>query len=149
MSPGHPSSPPTTTSDVHGGPVPGKALVTGASGAVSNAVLAALRPSGAAVRALSRGPQTVAGWKEQGIDAATGSLDDLDGALQGCEQMFLLSAAAPDQHGQDRARIDAAAATGVVHVVKLSSGDAVGSPPISWARGHASSDAYLHASGTG
>ena len=128
----------------HGG---GRVLVTAASGSVGREVLSALRAADVPVRALSRNPKTVAAWKDEGIDAATGALDDLDGALEGCERMFLLSAATTDQYGQDRAAIDAAAAAGISHVVKLSSGDAVPGSPISWARSHAYSDQYLQATG--
>ena len=125
----------------------GRVLVTAASGAVGSEVLAALRSAGVPVRALSRNPTTVGRWKEQGVDAAVGALDDLGAALQGCEAMFLLSAATPDQYGDDRVAVDAARAAGLTHVVKLSSGDAVPDSPIAWARSHAYSDAYLQASG--
>ena len=125
----------------------GRVLVTAASGAVGSEVLAALRAAGVPVRALSRSPRTVARWQEQGIDAAVGALDDLGTALEGCERMFLLSAATRAQYGDDRAAVDAARAAGLTHVVKLSSGDAVPDSPIDWARSHAYSDRYLQASG--
>ena len=125
----------------------GTVLVTAASGAVGGEVLAALRSAGVPVRALSRNPRTVARWQEQGIDAAVGALDDLGAALEGCERMFLLSAATREQYGDDRAAVDAARAAGLTHVVKLSSGDAVAGSPIDWARSHAYSDQYLRASG--
>ena len=127
----------------------GRVLVTGASGSVGRAVLAALRDAGVPVRALSRNPATVDAWRSEGVDAATGALDDLAGALEGCERMFLLSAATPDQYVDDRAAVDAARAAGITHVVKLSSGDAVPDSPIAWARAHAYSDRYLQASGMG
>lgn len=125
----------------------GRVLVTGASGSVGREVLTALTLRRVPVRALSRNPQTVASWKDEGIDAAVGSLDDLTDALHGCERVFLLSAATPDQYSQDRQAIDACHTAGISHVVKLSSGDAVPDSPISWARGHAYSDAYLEQSG--
>ena len=127
----------------------GKVLVTAASGAVGAEVLTALRAADVPVRALSRNPATVARWREQGVDAAVGAPDDLGEALQGCERMFLLSAATPDQYGDDRVAIDAARAAGLSHVVKLSSGDAVPDSPIAWARSHAYSDQHLQASGLG
>ena len=125
----------------------GKVLVTAASGVVGREVLAALRSAGIPVRAVSRNPDTVARWEKEGIDATAGSPDDLQAALQGCDRMFLLSAATPDQYGDDRRAIDAARAAGLTHVVKLSSGDAVADSPIDWARSHAYSDQYLKASG--
>lgn len=125
----------------------GKVLVTAASGAVGSEVLAALRSAEVPVRALSRSPGTVARWRDAGIDAVTGTLDDLGAALEGCQRMFLLSAATPDQYVDDRLAIDAARAAGLSHVVKLSSGDAVPDSPIDWARSHAYSDQYLQASG--
>lgn len=128
-------------------PHEGRVLVTGASGSVGREVLAALSRHGLPVRALSRNPQTVALWRDEGVDAAVGSLDDLADALPGCERVFLLSAATPDQYVQDRLAIDACRAAGVAHVVKLSSGDAVPDSPISCARGHAYSDEYLRNSG--
>lgn len=105
-------------------------LVTGASGSVGREVLAALRRADVPVRAISRDPGTVARWEDEGIDAAVGALDDLGAALEGCGRMFLLSAATPDQYGDDRVAIDAARAAGLAHVVKLSSGDAVADSPI-------------------
>lgn len=128
-------------------PPGGRVLVTGASGSVGREVLTALTRCGVPVRALSRNPHTVASWKEQGLDASVGSLDDLTDALPGVERVFLLSAATPDQYVQDRLAIDACLAAGIAHVVKLSSGDAVPDSPISWARGHAYSDEYLESSG--
>lgn len=125
----------------------GKVLVTGASGSVGGKVLAALHSAEVPVRGVSRSPKTVARWKKAGIDAVVGSLDDLGTALQGCERMFLLSAATVDQYGDDRLAIDAARAAGLTHVVKLSSGDAVLNSPIDWARSHAYSDKYLKSSG--
>ncbi|MDQ2851747.1 MAG: NAD(P)H-binding protein, partial [Actinomycetota bacterium] len=121
--------------------------MTGASGSVGREVLSALTQANVRVRALSRDQDTVAHWHQQGIDAALGSLEDLDGALDGCDRVFLLSAATPDQYGQDRMAIDSCRASGIDRVVKLSSGDAVPDSPISWARGHAYSDEYLKRSG--
>ncbi len=141
MSEEHPTHVPTTAHRS------GRVLVTGASGSVGREVLAALIQQGVPVRALSRNPKTVASWKDEGTDAAVGSLDDLTDALHGCERVFLLSAATPDQYSQDRQAIDACHTAGASHVVKLSSGDAVPDSPISWARGHAYSDAYLEQSG--
>lgn len=135
--------PTPATSDNHDG---GRVLVTGASGSVGSEVLAALTRSGVPVRALSRSRTTVADWRDQGIDATVGSLDNLDQSLDGCDRVFLLSSAIPDQYGQDRLAIDSCRATGISHVVKLSSGDAVPSSPISWARSHAYSDEYLQQS---
>ena len=129
------------------GPTAGRVLVTGASGSVGRQVLARLVRAGVPVRAVSRNPKTVAGWQADGLQAVNASLDDLGEALQGCQRMFLLSPATPDQYGQDRRAIDAARTAGLTHVVKLSSGDAVADSPISWARGHAYSDRDLQASG--
>lgn len=125
----------------------GKVLVTGASGSVGREVLARLRRDGVPVRALSRNPQTVRRWQQDGIDAAEGSLDRLGAALDGCERMFLLSAATPRQYVEDRLAIDAAREADLTHVVKVSSGDATPDSPIGWARSHAYSDAYLERSG--
>ncbi len=140
---------PATTSTSSSTAAAGRVLVTGASGSVGRELVDALVAADVPVRAISRNPQTVTAWTERGIEAVTGSLENLGDALEGCESMFLLSAATPDQYGQDRAAIDAAAAAGTRHVVKLSSGDAEPDSPISWARGHAYSDAYLQASGLG
>lgn len=129
------------------GPTGGRVLVTGASGSVGREVLAGLVRAGVPVRAVSRNPETVSAWQADGLQAVNASLNDLGEALQGCERMFLLSPATPDQYGQDRRAIDAARTAGLSHVVKLSSGDAVADSPISWARGHAYSDRDLQASG--
>lgn len=127
----------------------GKVLVTGASGAVGGEVLSALRRAGVPTRALSRDPETVKRWRQEGADAVVGGLDRLAEALQGCSRLFLLSAATPNQYGQDRQAIFAARAAGIEHVVKLSSADAVPNSPIAWARSHAYSDHDLVKSGLG
>lgn len=138
---------PLSGSDPDRSPTLGRVLVTGASGSVGREVLAGLVRAGVPVRAVSRNPETVSAWQAEGLQAVNASLNDLDEALQGCERMFLLSPATPDQYAQDRQAINAARSAGLAHVVKLSSGDAVADSPISWARGHAYSDRDLQASG--
>jgi uncharacterized protein YbjT (DUF2867 family) len=92
-------------------------LVTGATGNVGAAVVRQLVAAGAGVRALSRQPATA--QFPAGVDVVAGDLSDperLARAFEGIERLFLFTP--PEGNG---AAIEAARASGVRHVVLLSS----------------------------
>lgn len=129
---------------------PGKILVTGATGDIGGHLAQALHDSGAPLVVMCRKPEQRAAFEQRGIEAVAGDLSDppsLARAMTGVEQLFLLAPESVDQLSLDQAAIDAAAATGVHHVVKLSTLDANPSSAIPWARDHARADTYLAASG--
>jgi uncharacterized protein YbjT (DUF2867 family) len=92
-------------------------LVTGATGNVGMAVVRQLAAAGALVRALSRNPAPA--LCRPGVEAVAGDLSEpesLKGAFDGVERMFLFT---PPSGGA--IAVEAARASGVRHVVLLSS----------------------------
>jgi uncharacterized protein YbjT (DUF2867 family) len=108
-------------------------LVTGATGNVGSAVVAALRVRGATVRALVRQPTGTLG---DDVELALGDFDDrssIRAALDGVDRVFLSSADSPGKVAHEAAVIDAA--SGVELIVKASTiGAQIGSPlpPFDW-----------------
>ena len=75
-----------------------RALVTGATGTVGAPLVAQLAGEGAAVRALTRSPETAR--FPAGVEAVKGDLLDVDAlraAVAGVDAMFLLSAVAAEE----------------------------------------------------
>lgn len=128
-------------------------LVTGATGSVGRALVTELSRSGADFAVMSRRSESVAEFRSRGVAAKLGDLSDaaaLRETFAGHQVLFLLPPVGPaeaDQLRRDRAAIEAAAAAGVEHVVKVSASDASPDSPIPWARDHARSDALLAESG--
>lgn len=125
-------------------------LLIGATGAVGSALLPQLVDAGAVVRALSHSPASRERLEALGVDVADGDLDRPDSvgqAMDGCDKVFLLSPAHPDQADRERAAIDAAVRAGVGHIVALSVMGASRSSNISFARGHAEIDDHLRSAG--
>jgi uncharacterized protein YbjT (DUF2867 family) len=98
-------------------------LVTGATGHVGAELVRLLAEQGAPARALVHSPDKAAPIQRLGLEVAVGDFeqpDTLDAAMNGCEQLFLLSPATPRQPQQEHYVIDAARRAGVEHVVKQS-----------------------------
>jgi len=94
-------------------------LVTGASGAVSSALLKELRAGGREVRVAYHSQ----GRTDEAINAAHEAVSEpatLPRALQGVNSVFLLGAMGPEQTAHGRNVVDAAKTAGVERVVKLS-----------------------------
>ncbi|MFC3687920.1 NAD(P)H-binding protein [Aquipuribacter hungaricus] len=128
----------------------GTVLVTGATGDIGTLLVHELVQAGVPLRVLVRRPDQVEDHRRRGIDASLGSLDDpgaVRRAMTGVSQLFLLAPNGPEQHTWDRTAIDAAAATGVEHVVRVSTSDASPTSAIPWARDHARADDHLSRSG--
>ncbi|MDQ6651079.1 MAG: SDR family oxidoreductase [Actinomycetota bacterium] len=124
-------------------------LVTGATGTVGGHLLAQLDLAGTPVRALVRTPEKADVLKGYDAEVAVGDLarpETLRAALAGVDRVFLLSPPSPDQPALEKSLIDAAAASGRPHVVKLASigfradGEVIG-------RNHAEVVDHLKASG--
>jgi uncharacterized protein YbjT (DUF2867 family) len=128
-------------------------VVTGATGSVGRGVVGGLLARGAQTRVLVRSPEKAAHWNEGAppgeapLSVVRGDLgieDEVRRALEGAEQVFLLSNANPDH---EQTVIRAARAEGVRRIVKLSSLGADAHSVIALARGHAQVEAALQRSG--
>ncbi len=132
--------------------MPGKILVTGATGNVGSGLIPNLIAMGANVRALVRDESKAQGLRDQGVEVVIGDLDKpatLDAAFSGVDKVFLATAPSPNQVTQARNAIAAAKRAGSPHIVRLSAGafsTAPDSPP-RVTRQHAEIDAELKASG--
>lgn len=104
-------------------------LVTGAAGNVGSTVLAELQARGVDARAFARSDETI------------------QEAMQGADRLFLACGNVQGQVEFETAAIDAAAASGVERVVKVSAiGAAVGSPLVFW-DWHGRTEEHLRGSG--
>ncbi|MER7760641.1 NmrA family NAD(P)-binding protein [Streptomyces sp. NPDC097619] len=139
--------------------------VMGASGATGGALVRHLRELGVPCRALTRAPHALTAALATGphpggapapsapsarvdvIGADAAEPDTLRAALAGSEQLFLAMANGPRQVALERAALDAAAATGVRHVVKLSAPAAEPDSPVAVSRDHHAIERHLAASG--
>jgi uncharacterized protein YbjT (DUF2867 family) len=126
-------------------------LLTGATGQVSSALLQALQGSrDLKLRALLRDPKKGAALSRQGVELATGDLDDPDSlpaAFEGVTDLWLLTAVGPRAPENSMNAVWAAKRAGVERVVRLSAIGAAHDAPTRNGRLHALSDAELMASG--
>jgi len=132
--------------------MPGKILVTGATGNVSSGLIPNLTAMGANVRALVRDESKAQGLRDAGVEVVIGDLnkpETLDAAFSGVDKVFLVTAPNPNQVTQARNGIAAAKRAGNPHIVRLSAGalkEMPGALPRVSAQ-HAEIDAELKASG--
>ncbi|MDH2429203.1 SDR family oxidoreductase [Sphaerisporangium sp. TRM90804] len=122
-------------------------LVTGATGAVGNHVVAQLVEAGAKVRALTRSPGK-ARFDPQ-VDVAIADVDKpetLPPALEGVERVFML---APSHHApaHDANIVKAAQAAGVRHLVKISGLGTIDDAPDAITRWHLEGERAVKESG--
>ncbi|KTR04721.1 NmrA family NAD(P)-binding protein [Curtobacterium luteum] len=128
----------------------GVIAVTGATGDVGGLTVERLLDAGARVRAIVRRPEQVDAFTARGVDARLADLGDrvaLTAALDGVDQLFLVTAATPRQAEHGRTAVDAARAAGVRAVVHLSGGDAAEHSPVPWAAAIRQVDEAVRASG--
>ncbi len=127
-------------------------FLTGATGTVGSPLLARLAQQGVPIRALAHSPAGRELIERSGVEAVDGDFDrpdTLEGAMAGCDHLFLLSPPHPDQPTREKAAIDAAKRAGVSHVVALSVMGADPASPVAFGRWHADIDAHLVGSGLG
>ncbi len=132
--------------------MPGKIVVTGATGNVGSILIPKLIAMGATVRALVRDESKAQGLKDQGVEVVSGDLDKpetLEAAFSGVDKVFLITAPNPNQVTQARKAIAAAKRAGSPHIVRLSAGafNTTDHSPSRVTRQHAEIDAELKASG--
>lgn len=125
-------------------------LISGATGKTGRRVIEYFLASGIPVRAIVRDPAKGEALRARGIEVVTGDLRDaavLAQAMRGSDQALLATANAPEQLEIETRFIDAAAAAGVTHVVKLSAIGADAHSPAVLKRYHGEAEAHLRRSG--
>lgn len=122
-------------------------LLTGASGTIGRATVAALRAAGENFEVASRTPATLAA---QGIPGVTLDWDDLDTylpALRGKDRLFLLTPNSERQVGYVLQAVAAARRAGIKHIVRLSLMGADADPGTILGRQHLAAEREIRASG--
>ena len=125
-------------------------LITGATGAVSTALLASLKGSKNKIRALVRNETKAAALKAQGIDVFTGDLEHpatLTKAFDGVDAAWILSPPGPRAPEQSSNAVWACRQAGVSHIVRMSALGAAHNAPTINSRLHALSDREVAHSG--
>ncbi len=127
-------------------------LVTGATGTVGSEVVRELAGRGAPVRAFVRSLEKAAMFDGLGVDVVQGDLEDAASvatALDGADHLFLLTAVPPNQVELERGVVEAAASSGVEHIVKLSALNVADDSPVNFFRWHRETERNIEASGAG
>lgn len=125
-------------------------MITGATGSVSSALIAALAGSEVSLRAMVRNAGRASGLRERGIAIVEGDLDDpatLEGKFDGVQDVWLLTAVGPRAPENSMNALWAARRAGVERVVRMSAIGAAHDAPTRNGRLHALSDAELASSG--
>jgi uncharacterized protein YbjT (DUF2867 family) len=125
-------------------------LLIGGTGKIGRTVGLRLAELGVPVRALVRDPAKAEDLRAAGVELVTGQLSsraDLDRALDGVDRVYLAVGGTPDQEALEVGVIDAAAAAGVGHIVKISVAGAAPDAIVGLARWHDSIETHLKASG--
>jgi uncharacterized protein YbjT (DUF2867 family) len=124
--------------------------ILGPTGQVGTPLMAALERAGAPVRALAHTAESARRLAADNVDVITGDMRDpadLARFLDGVSTLFLLTPAALDQTQVQNHIVDAAAATGVGAIVKLSVYTAADDSPCALSRWHAANDHHIERSG--
>ncbi|WP_323138007.1 NmrA family NAD(P)-binding protein [Streptomyces sp. NBC_01433] len=126
----------------------------GASGTTGGALLRSLAASGVPSRALTRDPDQlraqlgdVAGDLVEVVPADAADTASLRAAFKGARQLFLAMANSPAQVELETRVVDAAADSGIAHIVKISDPAATADSPVPISRGHHAVEEHLRASG--
>lgn len=126
-------------------------LVTGATGKVGSELVKQLSQTGARVRALVRDRERAESLaRASNVELAEGDFNDpnsLRDAMKGAERLFLLSAPSREMAEQETAAVEAAKASGVKQIVKLSVIGASASAPFRLGRIHGEVEERIEASG--
>ena len=127
-------------------------LVTGATGTVGTDVVKDLAARGAPVRALVRSLEKAARFDGLDVEIVKGDLEDgpsVAAALEGVDHFFLLTANPPNQLELEGQLLDAAAAAGVEHIVKLSASSVAEDSDVNFFRWHREIERRIEESGIG
>ncbi len=124
-------------------------LVTGATGTIGGPLVRELSSAGLDVRAAVRSGDRAAVLGDLAASAVEVDLNDpaaVDRAVEGTDQVVLITANSERQVQQESAVIDAAARHGVSHLVKVSVGGAAPDAPLALARDHYLAEQQLRSS---
>ena len=124
-------------------------LVTGATGTIGSHLVPSLLRQGAQVRVLARDLDKARAAYGDRVDFVSGDLLDtssVSDALQGVDSVFLNSPSLEGFVEMQRPLIDAAAAAGIGHLVRLSVAGAAPDSTSSYGRGHFALDEHLKSS---
>jgi uncharacterized protein YbjT (DUF2867 family) len=122
-------------------------LVTGATGTIGKATVAALKATGTPFKVGLRSPDKA---KALGVDAVSFNWDDPSTyvpAMKGAERVFLLTGATEKAHGYTLLAVAAAKRAGVKHLVRVSVIGANVEPGIALGRQHRACERELEQSG--
>lgn len=125
-------------------------LITGATGSVSGALLAALEGADLDLRAMVRDQARAAPLRDRGVQVVVGDLDDpgsLPPAFEGVQDLWLLVPNGPRAPENSMNAVWAARKAGVERVVRLSAVGAAHDAPTRSGRLHAMADRELQVSG--
>jgi uncharacterized protein YbjT (DUF2867 family) len=124
--------------------------LTGVTGDVGGKTLQLLRDAGLPVRAIVRRPDQAEALRADGVDARIADLGDraaLTRALDGVDQLFLVTAATRRQAEHGLIGVQSARDAGVGALVHLSGADAAEHSPLPWAHAIWQIDEQVRASG--
>jgi len=128
-------------------------LVTGATGKTGGRVLKGLVAAGETdVRGMTRTEDKAGGIEEAGGKAVIGDMaqpSTLEAALAGVDRVYLVAGSDERQAEHESNVVDAAKATGVSRIVKLSVVGVAADSPVRFGRAHAAAEAKVEASGIG
>src|SRR5690606_12538687 len=130
--------------------MPRTALVTGATGTVSTALIEELAGTGVRLRALVRAEARAEALRRRGVEAVVGDLGDarsLPPAFEGVQDVWLLVPNGPRAPENNMNAVWAARRAGVQRIVRLSAVGAAHDAPTRSGRLHALSDRETEASG--
>ncbi len=125
-------------------------LLTGATGKTGGETAKALAARGVKARALVRDPAKAGALQAAGIEIAVGDVSDAASvrrALAGVERLLVLLPNSQRQVELEKQLVDLARETGVRHIVKMSSMEAVAEARTPIPQGHWAVEEYIRASG--
>jgi uncharacterized protein YbjT (DUF2867 family) len=141
---------PVVSSCARPAPAAGRVLVMGASGTVGSEVVRRLVAAGERPLAFARDPERARKRLGAGAGLVVGDLDrpeTVEAGLAGVERVFLLTRQNSQQPDWERKVVQAAARSGVRHLVKLSVFRADDDSPLRIARQHREAERVLEQSG--
>ena len=125
-------------------------FLTGATGKIGGETAKQLVAKGASMRALVRDEAKAADLKAAGVELVVGDIADADTVkrgMDGAEKAFLLLPNGEQQEANEKQFTDLAVASGIKHLVKMSSMEAVADGETPIPRAHWASEEYIRASG--
>lgn len=125
-------------------------FLTGATGKIGGETAKQLIVKGASLRALVRDEARAADLKEAGVELIVGDIADphvVKQGMDGAEKAFLLLPNGEQQEANEKQFTDLAEASGVKHLVKMSSMEAVADAQSPIPQAHWAVEEYIRASG--